>query len=137
MPVDAIGSILGSESNLELQSSTLSQEEFLRLFLTELNFQDPLEPINNREFLAQIAEFAGLEQNRQTTETLKDLVYLNSTSQSVSLLGREVDLFANNAPVSGTVSAIRFLPGGAELTVNLTNGGVLTNVRLSEITRIE
>lgn len=132
MPVDAIGSTLGGAAN-NLSATTLDQEDFLRLFLTELNFQDPLEPINNREFLAQIAEFAGLEQNRQTTESIDDLVFLNSTTQSVGLLGRTVEISSDTGITSGTVSAVRFSPDGAVLTVNLSNGIVLTNIRLSQV----
>ncbi len=134
--IDAIGSALGSESSLNLSATTLNQEDFLKLFLTELNFQDPLEPIDNKEFLAQIAQFAGLEQDRQTTESVENLVFLNSTSQSVGLLGKEVQLSNALGASGGTVSAVRFSPEGALLTVELSNGGFLTDVRLSEISLV-
>ncbi|VUD61728.1 hypothetical protein TDB9533_02879 [Thalassocella blandensis] len=134
--IDAIGSTLGANTDMNLQATSLSQEDFLKLFLTELNFQDPLEPIDNREFLAQIAQFAALEQNRQTTENIESLVFLNSTSQSVELLGKEVQLGKSLGEMSGSVTAVRFSPEGAMLTVGLSNGGYLSDVRLSEVTLV-
>lgn len=134
--IDAIGSSLGAADAGALSASTLDQEDFLQLFLTELNFQDPLEPIDNREFLAQIAQFSGLEQNRQTTERVNDLVFLNSTAQSVSLLGRSVQLTSAAGGVSGEVTAVRFSQGGSLLTVQLDNGAFLADVRLSEISLV-
>ena len=138
MPVEAIGSTLNNSSETNLQSTTLSQEDFLKLFLTELNFQDPLEPIDNREFLAQIAQFAGLEQARQTTESMNNLVFLSSNTQSVDLLGKRVQTqsTANGLSVEGTVTAIRFTPDGTVLTVTRSDGSVDPNVRLSQITLV-
>ena len=132
MPVDAIGSQLGSSTDATAKS-TLKQEDFLRLFLTELNFQDPLEPINNREFLAQMAQFASLEQSRQATESMENLVFMNSTAQSVGLLGRRVEVIGESGSVTGTVSAVQFSASGPLLSVNTDAGAALPNVRLSQV----
>jgi len=48
MAIEAIGNELSTTTS-ELAQSRLGQEDFIKLFLTELTFQDPLEPINNRE----------------------------------------------------------------------------------------
>ena len=125
MAIDAIGSTLGSTST-ELTQSTLGQEDFIKLFLTELTFQDPLEPINNREFLAQIAQFANLEQTRITNENTENLVAMNSTAQSLGLLGRQVEVLTESGEsVLGEVSAISFSASGPVLTINGINGNVL------------
>ena len=55
MPVDAIGTILNPASATATQQNTIDQEDFIKLFLSQLQFQDPLEPVDNREFLAQLA----------------------------------------------------------------------------------
>ena len=136
MPIEAIGSTLGASSSENLTSTTLNQEDFLRLFLTELNFQDPLEPIDNREFLAQIASFTGLEQARQTTETIENLVFLTSVNQSVGLLGRSVQINSVGSALSGSVTAIRFSEEGPLLTVQLENESFLTDVSLSQISLV-
>ncbi|MDA4942885.1 flagellar hook capping protein, partial [Acinetobacter baumannii] len=53
MAIDALGNSLNTASS-EVSRSNLSQNDFIKLFMTELTFQYPLEPINNREFLAQM-----------------------------------------------------------------------------------
>jgi flagellar basal-body rod modification protein FlgD len=133
--MDAIGSILSGNRDVG-STSTLNQEDFIKLFLTQLNFQDPMEPVDNREFLAQIAQFSSLEQARQTGDKINDLVTLNSTSQSVSLLGKFVEVNGDLGVSTGTVSAIRFTSEGPILTLTLTSGGVLADVKLSQITLV-
>lgn len=133
MAIDAIGSPLASTTS-ELAQSRLGQEDFIKLFLTELTFQDPLEPINNREFLAQMAQFANLEQTRITNENTNNLVAMNATAQSLGLLGRQVEVTTESGgSLIGSVAAIAFSTAGPVLTVNGTNGNVMPDVRLSQI----
>lgn len=133
MAIEAIGSPLASTSS-ELTQSRLGQEDFIKLFLTELTFQDPLEPINNREFLAQMAQFANLEQTRITNENTNNLVAMNATAQSLGLLGRQVEVSTESGgSLIGSVAAIAFSAAGPVLTVNGANGNVLPDVRLSQI----
>jgi len=133
MAVDAIGVPLTSTTS-ELSQSRLDQSDFIKLFLTELTFQDPLEPINNREFLAQMAQFANLEQTRITNESTNNLVAMNATSQSLGLLGRQVEIGSDTgARLLGTVSAISFTDTGPMLPVHAANNTVIPDVRLSQI----
>lgn len=133
MAIDAIGSPLASTTS-ELAQSRLGQEDFIKLFLTELTFQDPLEPINNREFLAQMAQFANLEQTRITNENTNNLVAMNATAQSLGLLGRQVEVSTESGgSMIGSVAAIAFSTTGPVLTVNGANGNVMPDVRLSQI----
>ncbi|MEK6788415.1 MAG: flagellar hook capping FlgD N-terminal domain-containing protein [Pseudomonadota bacterium] len=133
MAIDAIGLPLASATS-ELGQSRLDQSDFIKLFLTELTFQDPLEPINNREFLAQMAQFANLEQTRITNESTSNLVAMNATAQSLGLLGRQVEI-GNDAGgrLRGTVSSIAFTDTGPILTLNAANNTVIPDVRLSQI----
>lgn len=130
--MDAIGSVLTSGAEVK-SASTLNQDDFLKLFLTQLNFQDPMEPVDNREFLAQIAQFSSLEQSRQIGQGINDLVFLNSTAQSVSMLSKFVEVTTQNGVSTGTVSAINFSTDGPILTVTLTNGGFANDIRLSQV----
>lgn len=133
MAIEAIGNELSSTST-ELSKSSLGQEDFIKLFLTELTFQDPLEPINNREFLAQMAQFSNLELSRVTNENTDNLVTLNSTSQSIDLLGRQVQVTTESgANVDGSVLSINFSSTGPMLTVKQTDGSVLPDIRLSQV----
>lgn len=132
MPVDAIGGNVSSTVSA-LSQSRLTQDDFIKLFLTELTYQDPLEPINNREFLAQMAQFANLEQTRISNENSNNLVAMNATAQSLGILGRQVEVEGEQGSVIGTVSSIVFSPSGPVLTVKKADGTVVPNIRLSQI----
>lgn len=135
MPVDAIGGVLNARDTNTTQNNTINQEDFIRLFLTQLQFQDPLEPVDNREFLAQLAQFTSLEQSRQTSQNTTDLLSMNATTQAVGLLNRQVEVSGLAAAFSGTVTAVRFTSDGAQLTV--ANGtDVRTSIRLSQVTLV-
>lgn len=133
MVVDAIG-LPPTSATSELGQSRLDQSDFIKLFLTELTFQDPLEPINNREFLAQMAQFANLEQTRVTNENTSNLVAINATAQSLRLLGRQVEIGNDvDRRLQGTVSSITFTDAGPILTLKAANNTVIPDVRLSQI----
>jgi flagellar basal-body rod modification protein FlgD len=133
MAIDAIGNALSSTTS-ELNQSQLGQEDFIKLFLTELTFQDPLEPIDNREFLAQMAQFANLEQTRVSNENSENLVIMNSTAQSLGLLGRQVEVTnQSGSSTIGSVTAISFSANGPVLSVKKADGSVQTDVRMAQI----
>jgi flagellar basal-body rod modification protein FlgD len=132
MPVDAIGAPL-SQAVSPTQNSGLSQEDFIKLFLAQLNFQDPLKPLDNREFLAQMAQFANLQQSKTMSDDLKNLVFMNSTAQSIGLLGREVEVAGDNGAVTGTVKTISFSQSGPQLSVTTSDNNVLTGIKLSQV----
>lgn len=137
MPVDAIGSATSPQDATLAQNATINQEDFIKLFLAQLQFQDPMEPVDNREFLAQLAQFSSLEQSRQTSQNTNDLLVMNATNQAVGLLDREVEVAGLGAPMSGTVIAVEFTPSGATLSVRDGAGQVSTGIRLSQITLVK
>ncbi|HEU0153480.1 MAG TPA: flagellar hook capping FlgD N-terminal domain-containing protein [Arenimonas sp.] len=137
MPVDSIGTVLNPGNGMATQQNTIQQEDFIRLFLSQLQFQDPLEPVDNREFLAQLAQFSSLEQSRQTSENTESMLAMNSATQALDLLDRDVEVQNGGVASTGTVTAIRFTPTGPELTVQTTLGQVLPNVRLSQISLVK
>ncbi len=131
MEVDAIGATLGSENSAV--NNAVSQDDFIKLFLAQLFFQDPLEPINNEQFLAQMAQSANLEQSRQIAEALEQQNYLVSTGQATTMLGKTVEVITSTGSTLGTVSAITYSQNGATLTVSKQDGSFIPNVRLSQI----
>ncbi|MDJ0739301.1 MAG: flagellar hook assembly protein FlgD [Gammaproteobacteria bacterium] len=71
----------------------LGLNDFLKLMVTQLNNQDPFEPMDNGEFLSQIAEFGsvtGLEELNQNFQDLAASITSNQALQAGSLVGREV-----------------------------------------------
>ncbi len=138
MTIDAIGSTLNSgQAASGTTTSTITQDEFIRLFLAQLQFQDPLEPLDNREFLAQLAQFSGLEQSRQIGQSVDNLQFIASGGQALTLLDRPVEVTTATGAVTGNVIAVQFTTAGPELTVRPASGDVLTGVRLSQITLVQ
>ncbi|WP_093536429.1 flagellar hook capping FlgD N-terminal domain-containing protein [Stenotrophomonas rhizophila] len=138
MAVEAIGSSLGTQDSAAMaQSSSIDQEDFIRLFLAQLQFQDPLEPVDNREFLAQLAQFSALEQSRQLSENTASMLAMSASDQAVGLLNRQVDMTSLGVTRSGTVVAVQFTSSGPELSVRDAAGSVSTGVRLSQISLVK
>src|SRR5258708_942660 len=93
-------------------TKTLGQADFLKLLVTQMTSQDPMNPMKDTDFVSQMASFSALEEN-QTMEG--DMAAL----QANSLLGRTVSLNTTNAsPVSGVVSAVQIVAGKPQIVVN-------------------
>ncbi len=74
-------------------TSTLDKEDFLTLLVAQLENQDPLDPQDNSEFVAQMAQFSALEQQITTNEYLETLISSNQAIEQLSafnLLGQTV-----------------------------------------------
>ncbi len=118
------------------QSSNIGIQDFLKILTTQLNNQDPLKPIDNQEFVAQIAQFATLEQSRQLNVKIDQLLSVQSSTQSVGLLGKLVDFKQNGQFLSGEVSALSMTSGQPLMTVKLAGNQFQDNVALSQVINI-
>lgn len=96
-------------------------DQFLTLLTTQLRNQSPLDPLNTNEFTAQLVQFAGVEQQLRTNDTLASLLTLNkatATSQAVGFIGSTVT-------ADGTATHLK--DGAAEWKVTLpraANAGI-------------
>lgn len=124
MAIDSIGAI-GNREIVAAQAD-IGLEEFLRLFLTQLNYQDPLEPVDNREFLAQLAQFSSVELANRTNENTEALLDVNNLSQSIGLLGRTVNIQLETGTTSGEVIAMNLVNGQPQLTILQEDGRFLS-----------
>lgn len=132
MAVDAIGSTTSPSSEVP-NAAQLSQEDFMRILLAQLQFQDPLKPMDNQEFVAQLAQFSALEINRQQSEKVDQLLSMQSVDQSVGIIGKNIEMRnAQGSSLVGTVSAVSFRTGEPRLTVS-SNGTSITDVKLSDV----
>ena len=129
----AIDSISGSGSSTNLQASSLGMEDFLKILLTQLTYQDPLKPMDNQQFMAQMAQFTSLEQTQQLNTKIATLISNQAALQSVGLIGKTVDVTTSTGSVSGTVSALSLAGDSPLLTVKTTDGSVLSSISLSQL----
>lgn len=136
MAVDAIGSSTSATSEVP-SAAQLSQEDFMRILLAQLQFQDPLKPMDNQEFVAQLAQFSALEINRQQSEKVDQLLSMQSVTQSVGIIGKKIEMqTTSGGSLAGTVTAVSFRTGEPRLTVNV-NGSSITDVRLADVVLIQ
>ncbi|RAP36960.1 hypothetical protein B1207_05890 [Legionella quinlivanii] len=110
------------------QENNISQTDYLQLFTKELTYQDPLKPIDNREFMAQMAQFSSLQEARSTNESLRRLLELTSSSQSLMLLQKSVKLRDSNQ--LGKVIDIEFPDSSPPLLNISVNGGYVKKTLL-------
>jgi flagellar basal-body rod modification protein FlgD len=96
-------------------SSRLGKDEFLKLLVTQLSNQDPLSPVDNQAFIAQLAQFATVEQQSQMNSTLESLLMAQASSNQTNvanLVGKEVTFTSDQVFVGAS--------GGAELNAKLS-----------------
>jgi flagellar basal-body rod modification protein FlgD len=120
----------GSQSSSQKNGlSTLADyESFLKLFVTQLRYQDPLSPASQDEFLAQTAQFSSVEQLMQLNEKMADFAVATRMS-AASLIGTKVagTVTGGNgtpSPVSGTVAELGYGEKG-NIVLGLQDGTIL------------
>lgn len=102
-------------------SSAMGKDDFLKLMTTQLRRQDPMKPVDDTAFLAQMAQFTSLEQLTNLGTTAAQQLSAESVSQALALSGRTVTYTGQDgAPRTGVVDAVVFDGGVPTLTV----GGV-------------
>jgi flagellar basal-body rod modification protein FlgD len=88
----------------------LNYDAFLKLMLAQLKSQDPLNPVDQTESLAQLATFTNVEQAIKLNQKLDALLVKTSATEATSLLGKTVQAIDGSA--AGTVKAVETSSGG-------------------------
>lgn len=132
MAIDAIG----SSSAAGLKANNLGMEDFIKILLTQLTYQDPLKPMDNQEFMAQMAQFTSLEQTQQLNEKISTLISNQAALQSVGLIGKTVDITTSSGTLTGTVSALSLAGDAPSITVRAADGTTTSNISLSQLTAV-
>lgn len=114
----------------------LSFESLLEIILTQLTYQDPLDPLDNFEFVSQLAQFTQIQLTQDMSDNIELLVSAQSTDQATLLLGREIDVAAGSTALSGTVTAISFEEGTPLITIETSEGQTISGLPLGNVTQI-
>lgn len=140
MAVESVGAVVGSPTQSQaLQQAGIGQDDFLKVLLAQLSFQDPLKPLDNQQFIAQMAQFTGLEQTRQLNDRIDLLLTIQSANQSIGLIGKVVEVRTASSSSIGTVTTVTFQNGTPNLTVRIgdpnsaTPPTFLQDVSLSQV----
>ena len=128
--VDAFNKTL-NEGKGAKANAALDKNDFLKILITQLSHQDPTQPMNDKEFVAQMAQFSSLEQITNMSTGLTKVADLLSRSQAVSLLGTSVDVTNGVGTISGTVDAVT----GGDFPQIMVNGQYYDYSQVQKIKR--
>jgi len=129
-----------SERIEEPASEELGQDEFLTLMLTQLKHQDPFQPMENGEFIGQLAQFStvsGIEQMQVALEDLSGSFVSNQTLEATRLVGKEVLIESDtvfleeNNDINGRFQ-LDAASGDVQLTVLDQTGAAVNQIALGE-----
>lgn len=113
----SVGTLGGSGAADSGFSSTalqnLDKDTFLQLLVAQMQYQNPMNPVDSNEYLAQAAQYASVEQLENMAEAQAELRSMQMVTIATGLVGREVTAFheLTGELITGTVDIVRF---GAE-----------------------
>ena len=115
----------------------LDFQSLLRIILTQLTYQDPLKPVDNTQFVSQLAQFSQLQQSQTLNDQITSLLSAQAATQATSLLGRTVDLATNGGTtLSGEVKAISFATGQPLVTIETADGQTIGGISIADVTQV-
>jgi flagellar basal-body rod modification protein FlgD len=114
----------------------LSFDQLLKIVLTQLTYQDPLKPMDNFQFVSQLAQFSQIQQSQEMAASLATMVRAQATNQAAGLLGKVVDVSAGAGTLSGEVTAVSFADGSPTLTIKTAEGQTISSVPLAGVSQI-
>lgn len=126
-----------ANNNTQTPLKTLGKEDFLRLFTTQLRYQNPINPMDSTEFTSQLAQFSSLEQLFNIGSQLKDmLLYQNSLQNTltVNLIGKEIQYEGDSVYLKNTASISYTLPSPAskiKITIYDSTGKTVREIELN------
>jgi flagellar basal-body rod modification protein FlgD len=111
--------------NIELNpgrkpQQNLGKDDFLKLLITQLSYQDPTAPVEDKEFIAQMAQFSTLEQMTSMAADFNKLTAMLGGQEASASLGRSVEIADGDRVVQGVVKAIT-RGGDPQVLVNGAN----------------
>jgi flagellar basal-body rod modification protein FlgD len=108
-------------------NQTLGQDQFMKLLIAQLQNQDPTNPVDNSQMIAQLAQFSQLQETQQMTKSLNQFIAQQNTANAtnlVTLLGKHVTASGSTFSLtSGTQVPLSYTLGGraATATVQILN----------------
>lgn len=147
---DAASYAASQTSTTTTSNDTLGKDAFLQLLVTQMQYQDPLDPQDNSEYLSQLAQFSALEQMTNVAEGLTEVSELVSNintsvlvAQLSNMIGQTVTWSTDSTDSSGTTTTTKL--SGTVKGVSISDGtpslqvesnGTIYKVAVGNITAI-
>ena len=132
----AFNSIDATAAVAATAGSGLTQQDFIKILMTQMTYQDPLKPMDNEQFMAQMAQFTALQQTTDLNNNLTKLIQNQAALASVGLIGRSVDITSATGTTTGTVTGLSYSGSLPVMTIHTTGGQDLTDVSLSQLINV-
>lgn len=116
----------------------LGQDAFFKLLITQLQNQDPLNPMEDRDFISQMAEFSSLEKTEKLYSLLEDKLSANPVIENSNLIGKEITANIEGVSLSGVVNAVK--SKGEQIYAVVDTGlesGRSSEINISQITQVK
>ncbi len=108
--------VTGADSAKDTKDATLNYESFLKLLVAQMKNQDPTEPMDATQQMAQLATFSQVEQTIKTNKNLESLLQRTSLQEANSVIGRTVT--SEDGKVSGVVKEVTLYNDGIVATLD-------------------
>ncbi len=110
-------------STSEITSASNIQMDYMKLLITQLQNQNPLEPLDNNEMATQLAQFSQLQQLESMNESFADVLATTELSYANSLLGKEVTFMSKTETGATDITS-----GVVEHVYNNIDGEILLGI---------
>ena len=134
----ATASAVSKETSAATKSLTQNFDDFLLMLITQLQYQDPLNPTDATQFTDQLVQFSQLEQQIAQTSKVEDLIALHQAAESVgavNLLGKTVEVESDLTLLEDGEATISYhLPEGvvnATVAILDSSGSFVTSFKVS------
>ncbi len=142
MPISP-AEVMGGQVNTDLNSANskgkkkMDRDAFFKLLITQLQNQDPLKPMENKEFVSQMAQFSSLEQMNKMNENMNKFMDVQKINQNSALIGKTVEKEVTQddkiKSIKGEVVKVSFEEGNTYAHLNNEN---TDKINVNDITAI-
>jgi flagellar basal-body rod modification protein FlgD len=101
------------------KAAGMGKDDFMQLLVAQLKNQDPMKPMEDKEFITQLAQFSALEAMEKVNTQLEELIGAQSLTQAATLIGKNVTAkLESGETITGTISQVKMLAGQPTAVVN-------------------
>ncbi|RCW47688.1 MULTISPECIES: flagellar hook capping FlgD N-terminal domain-containing protein [unclassified Halanaerobium] len=135
--IAGVGAVQNSQYKIETERASLAgndglgQDAFFKILITQLQNQDPLDPMEDKEFISQMAEFSSLEKVEKIYGMLEQQFNVNQLAGQADLIGKEITAEIEGVELKGTVDGVK--SKDEQIWVVLENG---SEIRMDHLTAI-
>lgn len=97
----------------------MGKDDFMKLLIAQLQNQDPMKPMDDKEFITQLAQFSSLEAMDKMTKSMEEMAGSQLLAQAATLIGKQITAkLPDGSTVTGTVTQVRMVDHKPKVVVN-------------------